>query len=166
MRPSINKMYSHKSFQILEAPIKKVFPFFATPENLEKITPPNLGFIIKTPRPLVMKKGAAFEYTIKLGVIRFPWITLIKEYNPPNMFQDVQKFGPYKKWEHTHEFIDMGEKTKIIDTVIYDLHFRSLNNLVNKFFINKQVKKIFEFRNTVLEKIFNKEEETKNELSK
>ena len=37
------------------------------------------------------------------------------------LFQDIQKFGPYKKWEHTHEFFDLGDKTKIIDTVDYDL---------------------------------------------
>ena len=60
-------MYKLKTEQILDAPLKEVFPFFATPENLEKITPDDLGFNIKTPRPLVMKKGAKFKYTIKLG---------------------------------------------------------------------------------------------------
>lgn len=147
-------MYSYKSEQIINAPLEKVFPFFATPENLEKITPSDLGFIIKTPRPLVMQKGATFEYTIKLGILKFPWITLIKEYEPPVMFQDIQRFGPYKKWEHTHEFIDMGNRTKMIDTVEYDLYPPLLNNIINRLFIYKKIDNIFTFRQSKLDKIF------------
>ena len=154
-------MYIFETEQILNAPLEKVFPFFGTPENLEKITPPNLGFIIKTPRPLVMKKGAIFEYTIKLGILRFPWITLIKEYDPPNMFQDIQKFGPYKRWEHTHEFIDMGDKTKIIDRVEYDIYPQFLKKLINRFFVSKRVKSIFSYRKKVLDKKFNKTNNSK-----
>ncbi|MDX1701638.1 MAG: SRPBCC family protein [Melioribacteraceae bacterium] len=149
-------MFIHKTEQILEAPLNEVFPFFATPENLEKITPSNLGFIIKTPRPLVMKKGATFEYTIKLGIIRFPWITVIKEYHPPYMFQDIQRFGPYKKWEHTHKFIDMGDRTKIIDTIEYDLYPKFLSKIIDKLFINQKVEQIFNHRKIIIEKIFNK----------
>lgn len=153
MRPS-KKMYKLKKEQIINAPIDKVFPFFATPENLEKITPVDLGFVIKTPRPLEMKKGATFEYTIKLGFLRFPWITLIKEYDPPHMFQDIQKFGPYKRWEHTHEFVDLGDKTKIIDNVDYDLFPSFLRSAINRFFVRKKVENIFTHRKLLLEKIF------------
>lgn len=148
-------MFELKKIQIISAPIKEVFPFFENPENLELITPNNLGFKIKTPRPLVMKQGAIFDYTIKLGLIKFPWKTLITKYDPPNVFQDVQKFGPYKKWEHTHEFIDMGDKTKIIDTVNYDLFPKIFRNPINSLFIKKRVENIFEYRTNILEQIFN-----------
>ena len=149
------KMFTLKKTQILNAPINEVFPFFESPENLEKITPPSLGFIIKTPKPLEMKEGAIFDYTIKLGIIKFPWKTLISKYNPPHLFQDIQKFGPYKKWEHTHEFFDLGDKTKIVDTVDYDLYPNFLSKLLNKIFIQNKVEKIFEYRFTILEKFFN-----------
>jgi ligand-binding SRPBCC domain-containing protein len=147
-------MFTLKKIQIIDAPIDVVFPFFESPENLELITPSNLGFKIKTPRPLIMKEGAEFKYTIRLGILRFPWITLISKYNPPYMFQDIQKFGPYKKWEHTHEFIDMGDKTKIIDTVEYDLFPKFLNKAIHKLFIKRKVEKIFEHRKDILQNIF------------
>jgi ligand-binding SRPBCC domain-containing protein len=155
-------MFILRSEQIINASIEEVFPFFATPENLEKITPANLGFVIKTPRPLEMRKGATFEYTIKLGMLRFPWITLIKEYNPPLMFQDIQRFGPYKKWEHTHEFVSIGEKTKIIDTVDYDLFPKFLSKQINDLIIRQKIEDIFTFRKNILEKIFNKTTISKN----
>ena len=148
-------MFTLKKTQILNAPIKEVFPFFESPENLEKITPPDLGFIIKTPKPLVMKEGSIFDYTIKLGIIKFPWKTLISKYIPPYLFQDIQKFGPYKKWEHTHEFFDLGDKTKIVDTVNYDLYPKILSKLINKMFISKKVNKIFNYRFNHLQKLFN-----------
>ena len=147
-------MFTLKKAQIINAPIKEVFPFFASPENLEKITPPDLGFIIKTPKPLEMKEGATFDYTIKLGIIRFPWKTLITKYDPPHIFQDNQKFGPYKKWEHTHQFFDLGNKTKIVDTVCYDLYPRFLSKVISKLFIRNKVEKIFEYRSLQLDEIF------------
>lgn len=148
-------MFQHKTIQIIDKPIKEVFSFFENPENLEMITPTNLGFKIKTPKPLVMKEGAIFEYTIRLGIIKFPWKTLITIYDPPFKFQDVQKFGPYKKWEHTHLFIDLGKKTKIIDIVEYDLHFILLKLLIDKFYVKKNIENIFHFRSTKLTDIFN-----------
>ena len=149
-------MFQYKTIQIIDKPIKEVFSFFENPENLEKITPTNIGFKIKTPKPLVMKEGAIFEYTIRLGIIKFPWKTLITIYDPPFKFQDVQKFGPYKKWEHTHEFIDLGDKTKVIDIVEYDLHFILLKLLLNKFYVKKNIENIFNYRSTILNNIFKK----------
>ena len=148
-----NKMFQYKKIQIIDKPIKEVFSFFENPENLEKITPTNLGFKIKTPKPLVMKEGAIFEYTIRLGIIRFPWKTLITIYDPPFKFQDIQKFGPYKKWEHTHEFFEIGNKTKMIDTVNYDLFPSFLSKIINKLFVKKRVEEIFNYREKYLQKI-------------
>ena len=89
-----------------------------------------------------MEEGAIFDYTIKLGLIKFPWKTLITRYDPPFVFQDIQTFGPYKKWEHTHEFIDMGDRTKIIDTIEYDLFPKFLSKSINRLFIRKRVLRI------------------------
>ena len=155
-------MFKYETTQIIDKPIKEVFAFFENPENLEKITPTNLSFKIRTPKPLVMKVGAEFRYTIRLGIIRFPWKTLITIYDPPFKFQDVQKFGPYKKWEHTHEFFEIGNKTKMIDTVDYDLFPSFLRKIINRLFIKKRVEEIFSYRKLNLDKILNKNNGVKN----
>jgi ligand-binding SRPBCC domain-containing protein len=111
--------------------------------------------VIKTPKPLLMKEGAKFDYTIKLGIFKFPWRTLITKYSPPIFFQDIQTFGPYKKWEHTHEFIDLGDKTKMIDTVEYDLFPRFLGKIINNLYVKKQIEKIFDYRYKILDSLFN-----------
>ncbi len=157
-------MFTLKRIQVFNRSISEIFPFFNSPENLEIITPDNLKFVIKTPKPLLMNEGAKFDYTIKLGIIKFPWKTLITKYNPPNLFQDIQTFGPYKKWEHTHEFIDLGDKTKMIDTVEYDLFPKFLSKIINKIYVRKQIEKIFDYRYKVLENMFNKNKEQKKEI--
>lgn len=149
-------MFTLEKKQIIKRPLEEVFSFFERPENLEKITPPDLGFIIKTKPPLVMKKNAIFDYTIKLSVIKFPWKTLITKYEPPYLFEDVQKFGPYKKWEHTHSFKKIDENTtEINDTVVYDLYPKFLSKILNSLYIRKKVEKIFNYRYEILNKIFN-----------
>ena len=159
-------MFEYKTIQVINKPIKEVFSFFENPENLEKITPTNLGFKIKTPRPLVMQEGATFEYTINLGLIKFPWKTIITLYDPPNVFKDIQAFGTYKKWEHTHEFIEVGDKTKVIDIVKYDLYFIIIKQFINKLYIKKRIEYIFNFRSRILESIFNKNIHTHNKFHK
>jgi len=47
-------------------PVAEVFPFFTDVENLERITPPELGFRIVTPTPVEIEQGTLFEYRLRL----------------------------------------------------------------------------------------------------
>lgn len=126
-------MFKFNQTQIFNKKTGEIFPFFENPENLETITPEFLKFKIVTKKPLIMKVGAEFRYTIILGFIKFPWNTLITKYEPNKAFVDEQTFGPYKKWIHTHLFEEVDGKTKMIDIIEYDLFFSPLKNVINKF---------------------------------
>ena len=148
-------MFKFEQIQVFNKKVNEVFPFFENPENLEIITPNELRFNIISPKPLVMKEGAEFRYTIKLGLLKFPWRTLITKYDPNKIFIDEQKFGPYKKWKHTHLFEDIDGKTKMTDIIEYDLFLYPLKNLINNLYISKNIKKIFDFRKNYLREKFN-----------
>ena len=148
-------MFKFEQIQVFNKKVNEVFPFFENPENLEIITPNELRFNIISPKPLVMKEGAEFRYTIKLGLLKFPWRTLITKYEPNKIFIDEQKFGPYKKWKHTHLFEDIDGKTKMTDIIEYDLFLYPLKNLINNLYISKNIKKIFDFRKNYLREKFN-----------
>jgi ligand-binding SRPBCC domain-containing protein len=148
------KIYTLKQKQVLSRPLKEVFAFFARPENLQHITPPELGFQIITPSPIVMDKGSLIDYQIRLSGLPFRWRTLISSYNPPHEFVDEQIKGPYSFWHHRHQFYAEGDETVIEDTVTYIIPFGILGRIVHTLFIRNKLRKIFEYRKAIIERWF------------
>jgi len=130
----------------IDLPRSEVFDFFSKAENLEKITPPDLGFHIVTPQPIEMSEGSLIEYRISLHGIPMSWKTLISKWDPPNEFVDEQLSGPYKEWIHRHTFIELDPNTTLIeDEVRYRLPFEPFGDIA-QFFVERQLKNIFDFR--------------------
>lgn len=134
--------------------IEEVFDFFKRPENLEKITPPSLGFQILTPSPIRMEKGRIIDYRIKVLGIPQRWRSVITDYEPPHRFVDEQLTGPYSFWHHTHEFTQKSEGTLIADQVRYALGWGLAGDLAHALFVDSQLQSIFDYRSKVIEKAF------------
>jgi len=147
-------MYVLERTQIVPRPRAEVFPFFADPANLERLTPPLVGFTILTPSPIAMKPGALIDYKIKINGIPVKWRTEIAAYDPPNMFVDVQLKGPYKTWRHTHTFRDVPGGTELGDHVEYELPLGPLGTIAHALFVKRQLKTIFDYRTKVLAEMF------------
>src|SRR4051812_28030564 len=108
--------------QRIELPIAQVFAFYGTAVNLERITPPWLGFEVTTPGPIEMGVGTLIEYRPRLHRVPVRWRTRIAVWEPPRRFVDVQAKGPYSLWEHTHTFEEDGSEATIIrDRVRYSI---------------------------------------------
>lgn len=136
--------------QVIPLPLKDVFPFFASPENLGAITPRWLKFRMITPPPIRMMAGAEIEYTISWLGIPLHWKTLIEEYDPPHRFVDLQVRGPYSLWRHTHSFREVAQRTEMRDHIEYALPFGLLGNLAHTFGVRNQIKGIFDHRERFL----------------
>ena len=147
-------MYKFEQEQIVDKKLDEIFPFFTKPENLSLITPNWLKFKIKKKSTEKMEENAEFVYTIKFHNIPMFWKTKITKYEPPLIFVDEQVKGPYKKWIHTHTFKEKGDKTILYDKVEYDLYGWFLKGFINKWFVKNSVKKIFEYRRSVIGKNF------------
>lgn len=135
----------------IKAPLSVVFPFFADPLNLEKITPLFLNFKILTPPPIEMKKGLFIDYQIKLYGFPIRWKTEITAWDPPYRFVDEQKKGPYRLWIHEHTFEEVNGIVAIRDKVEYAVWG---GKLTQRFFVEKNLKKIFDYRQEVIQEIF------------
>ena len=138
----------------LPVPRAQVFPFFADARNLERLTPPSLGFEILTPGAIQMGQGAIIDYRLRVSGIPVRWRTMIELWEPPFRFIDVQVQGPYALWRHTHTFDETPTGTTMRDRVEYALPFGPLGALVHRLVVARQLDHIFSFRGRVVRELF------------
>ena len=149
-------MHTIETEQDLPIDIQTAWEFFSSPENLKKITPKHLGFVITSKHSdEKMYPGMIITYRIK-PILGFPikWATEITHVRETEYFIDEQRFGPYKFWHHKHKFIKTETGIKMIDTVNYKLPLGFIGRIINKLFVKKQLKEIFDYRYKVLEERF------------
>jgi ligand-binding SRPBCC domain-containing protein len=150
-----NFMYQIKDQILIKASMNEVWDFFATPKNLQKITPKELGFIIKTELPDEMYAGMMVAYTVKpLFNIPLEWITEITQVHKHKYFVDEQRKGPYKMWHHEHHFQEVEGGILTTDIVSYELPLAPLGNLVHPLIVKPKLNEIFNYRTRIIQEYF------------
>jgi hypothetical protein len=137
--------------QWLPRPLAELFPFFADAANLERITPPWLGFRILTAGPIEMRAGVLIDYRLKVHGVPLRWRTRIAAWEPPERFVDEQIRGPYRLWVHEHTFAEQNGGTLCRDDVRYAVLGGAL---VDRLLVRPDVERIFAFRRQVLSDLF------------
>jgi ligand-binding SRPBCC domain-containing protein len=156
---------------------EKVFRFFANPQNLPRIMPPESRTDLETlrlvPPPAIPSAQQAIPREDSLAGVgseivtsfrlfpflpfRAQWIALISEFEWNHHFADIQKKGPFKRFQHRHEFVaktqNNVEGTEVRDVIDYDPGFGLLGQLAQKFFIAPSLKQTFQYRQKALEKL-------------
>lgn len=144
--------------QQLNRDIETAWEFFSSPYNLAQITPKEMGFVVHTDvGNQAIFEGMEIEYTVSpLLKIPLKWRTKITEVTFQKSFTDFQEKGPYKLWNHFHEFFPNKEGVLMKDTVDYELPFGFLGDITHALLVKKKLESIFDFRFKVLEQKFNK----------
>jgi hypothetical protein len=130
----------------LDAPIERVFPFFAEADNLDLLTPSTLAFSIVTPRPIAMAEGTTIDYALRLGGLPMRWRTVIERWQPGALFVDAQHRGPYRAWWHEHHFTADGDTTVMVDRVFYAPPLGPLGALAQRLLVRPMLARIFGYR--------------------
>ncbi len=156
------KVYSIKREVILKGSLEGVWEFFATPLNLNEITPRGLHFDILTDlRNKQMYAGMIIEYKVR-PFLRIPmyWVTEITHCDQPTMFVDEQRFGPYAFWHHKHHFKAISkEEVLMIDEVHYAIGWGILGKIAHALFVKAKLKEIFDYRSEIIAHLFNNKTE-------
>lgn len=141
---------------ILDTTIAQAWGFFSDPRNLSKITPPEMGFTVVSDPPERVYAGLMIEYRVRpLRYFPVTWLTGITDVVEGRLFVDEQRVGPYRLWHHEHHFSPRPEGgVEMTDLVTYVLPFGWLGNLVHPFLVAPQLRRIFDYRQGVIDRLF------------
>lgn len=145
-------IYQIKEEIEVAASLEEAWEFISSPVNLKEITPPYMGFEIKTPGlPEKIYPGLMISYEVRpvLG-IKMNWLTEITHVREPFYFVDEQRAGPYSLWHHEHSLSRTDKGVLMTDLVTYRLPAGPLGDLAHGAFVRKQLEEIFRYRETAL----------------
>src|SRR5690554_3447259 len=143
--------------QQLNCGIETAWRFFSSPKNLSKLTPKDMSFkVLSDYKNEQIFEGMIINYTFSpLLKVPLKWRTRITQVELNKSFTDFQQRGPYKYWNHFHEFIPNNEGVLVKDTIDYELPLGVLGDIAHRVFVKRKLADIFNFRYDVIEKLFN-----------
>ncbi len=142
--------------QQLNCDIHTAWEFFSSPENLSRITPPDMKFKIVGELPgKHIYPDMEITYTLSpLLHVPLKWITRITQVDFHKSFTDFQVKGPYSYWNHHHEFFTNEQGILMRDTVDYELPFGLIGQWVHAWVVKRKLEDLFNYRRMVIKKIF------------
>ncbi|WP_270090667.1 SRPBCC family protein [Sphingobacterium sp. SYP-B4668] len=146
--------------QELGCSLTTAWSFFSCAANLASITPPEMKFkVLSTLADDVIHEGMILDYAVSplLG-IPLQWQTLITQVDVLKSFTDYQVKGPYRYWNHFHEFVETDKGVLMSDTVVYELPFGFIGNWVHSLYVQRKLNCIFDYRSAILRGLFRQEE--------
>jgi ligand-binding SRPBCC domain-containing protein len=149
------KLFIFKQEQFIPGKPERIWNFFTDPANLKTITPPYMGFDIKSGADERMFEGQVISYTVRpFPGIPLNWITEITHVEAGVYFIDEQRFGPYRFWHHRHRFEKAKGGVLMTDTVHYGLPVPIFQNLINDLIVRPRLEEIFSYRRKKIEELF------------
>lgn len=148
--------FSLKTVQRIPTDLETAWSFFSDPRNLQAITPAHLAFtILSETNEAKIYAGQVIEYIVRpvLGIPVY-WMTEITQVRDRQFFIDEQRVGPYRLWHHQHHFRVVEGGVEMTDWVHYRNPLGFLGNMANRYFVEGQLRKIFEFRFRKIEETF------------
>ncbi|NJB85906.1 ligand-binding SRPBCC domain-containing protein [Lewinella marina] len=137
--------------------LAETWDFFSRPENLEKLTPPDVHFEIRSPVAGVeMYEGMIIQYRVTpFRGFTTDWVTEITHIAHHRHFIDDQRVGPFALWHHQHHFRALDDHTtEMHDILHYQVPLGPLGSLANRLLVRRQVEGIFRAREAAIRRLF------------
>lgn len=105
----------------MPASAEAVYRFHAEPDALERLTPPweKVKVIARTGN--IEQRGSRTTLRVSVGPFSQDWVSEHTACESGKMFRDVMVSGPFRRWEHTHEFQpESADSSWLEDRVEYE----------------------------------------------
>src|SRR4051794_36203787 len=126
---------------LIKAQPERVFAFHELPDALVRLTPPwEKARVIKAAVDLRVGSMAIVE-TKLFGLFPARWVAEHTAYDPPRMFEDVQRSGPFHKWRHRHIILPHAEGALLRDEIEYEPPAGFLGRMVAPLLVEPRLRK-------------------------
>ena len=120
--------YEHNT--IVKADLEKTFSWFENNGSFRRLMPPwEVSEEVRADDSLT--DGSQRVFRFPFGPIKMTWVAEHSDYNPPNSFSDRMIKGPFRSWEHDHQFTHQNGETTVRDHVTYQAPFGALGNFAD-----------------------------------
>jgi ligand-binding SRPBCC domain-containing protein len=136
---------------LIDAPVKIVWEFHERKDILQLLTPPWQPVkVIK--REGRLEVGAVSEFRLFIGMIPVRWVARHIEYEKYRIFIDQQVIGPMKYWLHRHQFVEEKGKTRLTDSIDYEIPGGWIIEFLLGWWVDSRLKDMFRYRHEVTQK--------------
>jgi len=135
-----------------DMPPERLFAFHENPDNLALLLRdwPTFRMISNDGN---IRVGAVTRIQEQMGLV---WVPLTFEhfvYEPPHRFGERQVRGPFRKFEHIHEFVASGLGTVLRDVLDVRLPWYLGAGLAMRLIVAPKLRRFFAFRHAELERL-------------
>ncbi len=131
----------------MPAAAEEVYRFHMEADALERLTPPWEKSRVVAQTGSIEQPGSRVTLRVMVGPFTQDWVAEHRTFETGRMFRDVMVSGPFRKWEHTHEFITEGENSSWLeDRVEYEFPLGWLGKLFGGGYTRRRLQKMFEYR--------------------
>lgn len=132
--------------QVLPVSAAEAFRWHERPGALDRLIPPWEQVEVQQSTGGI-QPGAQVELVARMGLLRLRWLAEHSDYDPPHLFRDIQKSGPFAQWEHSHRFEALSASTcRLTDHVEYRVPGGTLGAMLGGGMVTSKLEQMFAHR--------------------
>lgn len=132
----------------LPVPVRVAWDWHMRPGAFERLSPPWTRPRMSRVDPV--RPGGRVEFSMSIaGPVRTPWVSECVEVKDGELFKDVQRAGPFARFEHIHAFVAGDAGSFIEDWLDYALPFGPLGGIAVGA-VDRRLRAAFAYRHRVL----------------
>ena len=127
----------------IEAPLEKVFAFFAEPRNFETLLPKEAKLECEELTPGPIRVGSKRHIKVRIGGRMMEQVMETVEFEENRRAVDRQIDGEMKKFQKTNLFAATAKGTRFTGIIEYEMPYSVLGKIMDKVLVKRQITAYF-----------------------
>lgn len=141
------QIFEYKS--TMDAPSDVVYRWHCQPNVFDRLTPPWESVNIAM-GSTVPKVGSKVLLMVGTPLFKLPWLAKHVDVEPGVQFSDIQVFGPFAYWHHTHKMEPISaEQSALTDLIEYELPLAPLSEWIIGKHVRNKLERLFAYRHEI-----------------